>query len=217
MKFLSPVVKILTLGVMVLVLLGATKESGVTIHISPGQSVGPESAVSATPAAKIKVSNFQDGRTGNLDPYVIGREARGSDNVLQDMYIQTIYSDRPVFEIVTEAVKSELMRKGYRIVQENEDFSIKGKIVHFWANTSYKLATAWDVAGEVAFTVEVNWPGQKVFSMLGPYNGKKVEHRAMLPTMRKVKQVLEGALVEAIQAMSSDPNLTKTLLQKPKN
>jgi uncharacterized lipoprotein YajG len=212
MKFLSSVAKMLTLFAMVSVLLGATKESSVTIHISPGQPIGPESPVSPKSAAKIKVSTFQDGRTGMLDPYMIGRAALGFGTVFQ-----TMYSDAPVVEIVTEAVKSELTRKGYRVVQSNEDCSIKGKIVQFWANPSYKLATAYDVPGEVAFTMEVNWHGKKVFSTLGPYTGKKVEHRAVLPAQERIKRVLEGALMEAIQAMSADPNLTKALSQKPKN
>jgi uncharacterized lipoprotein YajG len=210
MKFLSPIVKILSLCAMALVLLGA-KEVAETIHISPGQPVGPEIPVSPRPAGKIKVSTFQDGRTGNLDPYMIGRAALGFGTSFV-----TIYSDLPVSEIVTEAVKSELMRKGYRIVQVNEDLSIKGKIFQFWSNPSYKLATAYDVPGEVAFTMEVNWPGQKVFGTLGPYNGKKVEQRAVLPGRERIKRVLEGALVKAIQAMSTDPNLTKALSQNPK-
>jgi uncharacterized lipoprotein YajG len=212
MKFLSSVAKMLTLFAMVLVLLGATKEGAVTIHISPGQAVGPESPVSPKSAVKIEVSPFLDGRTGNLDPYMIGRAALGFGTIFQ-----TMYSDVPVVEIVTEAVKSELTRKGYRIVQANEDCSIKGKIVQFWANPSYKLATAYDVPGEVAFTMEVNWPGQKVFATLGPYTGKKVEQRAVLPGRERIKRVIEGALMEAIQAMSADPNLTKALSQKPKH
>jgi uncharacterized lipoprotein YajG len=212
MKFLTLFVKILTLCTMVLVLLGAERERIVTIHITPGQPVGPESPVSPTYSAKIKVYTFQDGRTGMLDPYMIGRAALGFGTSFE-----TIYSGLPVSEIVTEAVKSELMRKGYRIVQINEDFSIKGKIVQFLAKPSYKLATAWDIPGEVAFTMEVNWPGQKVFTMLGPYTGQKAEHRAITPNREKIKRVLEGSLMDAIQAMGSDPNLTKELSKKQKN
>jgi uncharacterized lipoprotein YajG len=205
MKFLLPFVKILTLCAMVLLLLGATKEGTITIHITPGQPVGPVSLVSPTSAAKIKVSTFQDGRTGKLDPYMIGRRTPG--NI-------TIYSYLPVFEIVTEAVKSELMRKGYRTVQENGDFSIKGKITQYWVTTPVKWPK-WDVEGEVAFTMEVNWPGQKVFNILGPYNGRKIEKVKFMPNQEMIKRVLEGALMEAIQAMSSDPNLSNALSKKP--
>jgi hypothetical protein len=197
---------------MALLLLGAAKEGTITVHISPGQPVGPESPVSPTSPAKIKVSPFQDGRTGMMDPYVIGRVALEFGTSFA-----TIYSDLPVSEIVTEAVKSELMRKGYRIVQGNEDLSIKGKIVQFLAKPTYKLATAWDIAGGIAFTMEVNWPGQKAFSTLGPYNGQKVERRAINPNREKIKRAMEGALMEAIQAMGSDPNLTKELSKKQKN
>jgi hypothetical protein len=52
---------------------------------------------------------------------------------------------------------------------------------------------------------------------LGPYNGRKVEHVKFMPTREIIKRVLEGALTEAIQAMSSDPNLTKELSKKQKN
>ena len=46
---------------------------------------------------------------------------------------------RPVFETVTEAVKSEFTRNGYRIVQENEDFSVKGRIDQFWVKTPFTM------------------------------------------------------------------------------
>ena len=129
----------------------------------------------------------------------------------------SVYNDRPVYEIVTEAVKSDFTRKGYKIVQENEDFSVKGRIDQFWVKTPFKMmGLLCDAEGEVTLTMEVSRPGQKVVTTLGPYKGRKVE-RAMIPSPEMFKRVLTGALMDAIQAMSSDPNLINVLTTKPKN
>ena len=129
-----------------------------------------------------------------------------------------VYSERPVFEIVTEAVKSEFMRNGYKIVQENEDFSVKGKIVQFWARTPVKMmGGCWDVVGEVNLTMEVSQPGQRITTTLGPYSGSKTERTFINPSPKIIKRVLTGALMGAIQKMNVDPRLISELAKKPEH
>jgi hypothetical protein len=206
----------LILSGMIFLLLGCTGNK--TIRITPVQPVVPESPLSTTPAAKIKVYNLLDARQGKLDPYLIGHSALTmfctSD---AKAAMGSVYNERPVFEIVNEAIKSEFTRNGYKIVQENEDFSVKGRIDQFWFKTPFKMmGTVIDVEGDVTLTMEVIRPGQKVVTTLGPYKGRKVE-RTMITTPEMFKRVLTGALMDAIQAMSSDPNLTNVLTKKQKN
>jgi hypothetical protein len=78
------------------------------------------------------------------------------------------------------------------------------------------MGLCFDVVGEVTLIMEVSRPGQKVVDTLGPYNGRKVE-RAMFPGPENFKQVLTGALMDAIREMSSDPNLINVLANKQKN
>jgi hypothetical protein len=210
MKFLSAFIKALILSGMIFLCLG-----GKTVQIAPVQPVVPESPLSTRFAAKIKVYNFLDARPGKVDPYLIGHRAITkwcTSDIKATM--GSVYNDRPVYEIVTEAVKSDFTRQGYKLVQENEDFSVKGRIDQFWVNTPFKMMGAvMDAEGEVTLTMEVSRPGQKVVTTLGPYKGRKVE-RAMIPGPEMFKRVLTGALRDAVQAMSSDPNLTNELSKK---
>jgi uncharacterized lipoprotein YajG len=207
MKFLSLTGKTVILFGMILLLLGWRSK---TIDITPGQPVGPESPYTTRSDVKIKVYNFQDARQGMLDPHLIGkRKAMG-------MALGDVSSSRPVFEIVTEAVKSELARQGYKIVPENEDVFIKGKIDQFWAKTPLKMMGAvWEVEGEVTLTLETGRPGQQVRTTLGPYTGRKAE-RSINATPDMFRRVLTGALMDTMRQMGSDQNLINALSTRQK-
>jgi hypothetical protein len=123
MKFLSSLMRTLILSGLVFLLLGCMGNK--TIQITPVQPVVSESPLSTTSAAKIKVYNFLDTRRGNLDPYLIGHSANTKFmSSEQKANRGSVFNERPVFETVTAAVKSEVTRNGYKIVQENEDFSV---------------------------------------------------------------------------------------------
>jgi uncharacterized lipoprotein YajG len=216
MKFPSSLMRTLILSGTMFLLLGCMGNK--TIQITPVQPVVPESPLSTTSAAKIKVYNFLDVRQGNMDPYLIGHSALGNfSSIDTKAAMHSVYNERPVFEIVTEAVKSEFTRNGYKIVQENEDFSVKGRINQFWVKTPFAMmGLLIDAVGEVTLTMEVSRPGQKVANTLGPYNGRKVE-RTFIPSPETFKQVLTGALMDTIREMSSDPNLINVLTKKQKN
>lgn len=210
MKLQSPMIKTLILSSMIFLLLGWTRDK--TIRITPVQPVVPESSLSTTSGVRIKFYNFLDGRTGKLDPYLICKRKAAFGVPMGD-----VYSERPVFEIVTEAVKSEFIRNGYKIVHENEDFSVKGKIDQFWAKTPVKMMGAcWDVVGEVTLTMEVSRPGQKVTTTLGPYSGRKTERTFINPSRQMIKRILTGALTDTIQEMSADPRLISEFSKRQK-
>jgi uncharacterized lipoprotein YajG len=216
MKLLSSLMRPLILSGMIFLLLGCTGNK--TIQITPGKPVVPESPLSTTSAAKIRVYNFLDARQGQFDPYLIGHSVLTkycTSDAKAD--IGSVYNERPVFEIVTEAIKSEFTRNGYKIVQENEDFSVRGRIYQFWVKTPFvMMGILTDAVGEVTLTIEVSRLGQKVVNRLGPYNGRKVE-RTFIPSPETFKQVMTGALMDTIREMSSDPNLRNVLTNKQKN
>ncbi len=118
MKFPSSLMRTLILSGMVFLPLGCTGNK--TIQITQVQPVVSGIPLSTTSAAKIKVYNFLDARQGKLDPYLIGHSA-STKFCKSDVKaaIGSVYNDRPVFEIVTEAVKSQFTRNGHKIVQEN--------------------------------------------------------------------------------------------------
>jgi hypothetical protein len=203
--------KTLILSSMVLLALGCTGAS--TVQITPIQPATTKSLFPPALDTKIKIHNFIDAREGKLDPFLIGRREAAFGVPMGD-----VYSERPVFEIVTEAVKSGFSRSGYKIVGENEDFSVHGKIRQFWAKTPAPAPLFyWDVVGEVTLTMEVSRPGQKVATILGPYTDRKVERTAINPSPEMMKRVLTAALMSVIQEMSSDPRLISKLTKKQKN
>jgi len=205
MKFPWRTKEVLILIGMIFLLLGLRSK---TVEITPIQPVVPESPYSTRSDVKIKVYNFQDARQGKLDPYLIGKK-RAFGVTMVDFY-----SKRPVFKIVTQAVKSEFIRHGYKIVQENEDFSVKGRIDQFWAKTPLtRMGATWDVVGEVSLTMEVSRPGQKIGIRLGSYTGQKSKS-TLNPGPKTFQLVMTDALRGAIQEMSADPRLISELTKK---
>jgi uncharacterized lipoprotein YajG len=211
MKFPSSLMRTMILSGMIFWLLGCTAIGNKTIDMMPVQPGVPEIPESGRSDIKIKVYNFSDARQGLLDPHLIGKRTS------LGLSIGDVYSETPVFKTVTESVKSAFRSKGYSIVNEKEDFSIKGKINQFWAKTPVKMMLYWDVVGEINLTMELSRPGQKVITTLGPYNGRKVESTAINPSPQIIRNVLTGALMDTIQEMSSDPNLINVLTNKQKN
>jgi Uncharacterized lipoprotein len=211
MKFLSSLMRTMILSGMFFWLLGCTVIGNKTIDMMPVQPGVPEIPESARSDIKIKVYNFSDARQGLLDPHLIGKRTS------LGVSLGHVYSEIPVFKTVTESVKSAFRSKGYSIVNENEDFSIKGKINQFWGKTPVNMMTCWDVVGEVNLTMELSRPGQKVITTLGPYNGRKVERTFSDPSPQIMMTVLTGALGDTIREMSSDPNLINVLTKKQKD
>lgn len=156
-------------------------------------------------SVKVKLENFKDIREQQAESILVGRREAAFGMPMGD-----IFSERPTFEIVRDAVRTELINNGHRIVSNNENISIKGKIRKFWVRTDV-TALYWDLVGEVSIVIEVSSPAHRTPILLGPYNGKNVERTYINPSKEIATRVLEKSLEQAMHAMSSDPKLSRII------
>jgi hypothetical protein len=126
------------------------------------------------------------------------------------MSLGDLFSALPIFDIIRDAVKTELIMSGHSIVTDNEDFSMKGQILKFWVTTDV-TPLYWDVIGEISIVVEVKRPTVGTPVLLGPYRGDNVERTYINPSGEIVTRVLDKSLEGVMSSMNSDPELVKVL------
>ena len=164
-----------------------------------------DTPLATVPASKIKLLNFEDKREPRTVAIMIGHRTAALGTSLGDLF-----SARPIFDIIRDAVKTELIRSGHSIVTDNEDFSMKGQILKFWVATDV-TALYWDVIGEISIAVEVKRPTVGTPVLLGPYRGNNVERTYINPSGEIVTRVLDKSLEGVMSSMNSDPELVKVL------
>lgn len=169
-----------------------------TLKIGYKPSEGEKSLLSSVPSKKIKVLSFSDMREPKVESIKIGsREAAFA------VPMGEVYAERPVFEIVRDAVQTEFVRNGHLVAGDNEYVSIRGDIKAFSVGTSVTLLY-WDVIGNVSFTVEAKKAGDASPVTVGPFAGKQVERTYVYPSVEIMERVTGAALDNAVKAMGSD-------------
>lgn len=163
-----------------------------------------DTLLASVPSLKIKLLNFEDKCNEPMEAILIGRRQAAFGVPMGD-----IFSERPIFEIMRDAVKTELIRNGHSIVTDNEDIVMKGEIRKFWVGTDV-TALYWDVIGEVSIALEVKHPAGLAI-LFGPYSGKNVERTYVNPSEEIVTRVIIKSLDGVMVSMSSDPELVKEL------
>lgn len=202
MRGRNPVVVVIALFSSCL-LLGCGGTSILKLGYRPSE--GEKSLLSSLPSKKIKVLPFSDKRMPQMESIKIGsREAALA------VPMGEVYAERPVFEIVRDAVQTEFVRNGHLVVVDNEYVSIRGDIRSFSVGTSATLLY-WDVIGNVSFTLEAKKAGDASPVTLGPFEGKQVERTYVYPSVEIMERVTGGSLDNAIKAMGSDAALIKFL------
>lgn len=182
--------------------------SNITVKPDYQPPTKTDTLLASVPALKIKLLNFEDKREQQTEAILIGRREAAGGIPMGD-----VFSERPIFEIVRDAIRTELIRNGHSIVNENEDISMKGEIRKFWVGTEV-TALYWDVLGEVSITVEVKYPASDAPILLGPYSGKNVERTYINPSEEIVTRVLVKSLEAVMQSMNSDRELARVLRAK---
>lgn len=162
-------------------------------------------SLASVSTVKVKLGSFEDRREQKAESILVGHREAAFGVPMGD-----IFSERPIFEIVRDTVKTELIRNGHTIVNNNENISIKGKINKFWVHTDV-TAFYWDLVGEVNIMIEVSSPTRKTPTLLGPYRGKNVERTYINPSKELATRVLDKSLGDAMRAMSSDPKLARVI------
>ncbi len=179
--------------------------SNITVTPKYEASQSKNKSLASIPTVKFKVENFEDRREQKVEPILVGHREAAFGVPMGD-----IFSERPIFEIVRNTVKTELISNGHTIVNNNENISLKGKINKFWVRTDV-TALYWDLVGEVSIMIEVSSPTRKTPTLLGPYSGQNVERTYINPSKEIATRVLDKSLADAMRKMSSDPKFTRVI------
>ena len=135
----------------------------------------------------------------------IGRRSAAFDAPLGEAF-----SERPVTQIVRDAIRSELTRSGHTIVTQGEDVSVSGIIRTLWVGTDV-TALYWDVYGEVKISVDFSSSGSGKPFISRYYEARKVERTFAFPSNEIMQRVLTAALRDVVQAMGADSVLADAL------
>jgi len=157
---------------------------------------------------KIKVLNFLDKREGNREGIWIGHRTAAFNVSMGE-----VYSERPIFDIVQEAIQSELKQGGHSIVAEGQDITIQGTIDKFIVYTDTTLLY-WDIVGEVTLSLTVVRNDGTKSKLLGPYSGKSVKRTYVNPSIPIMRQVLQNSLSKTMKELCSDKQIIDFLNNK---
>lgn len=163
-------------------------------------------ALAAVSPTKVKCAHFTDVRPQGVEPILIGERFGLGQQPLGE-----VTSVKPIFEIVPEAIQKMLSTAGYKVVEEGEDIVLSGEIRQFWVGTPKVTATYWLMVGNVELLVELNSAktGKRIFTHTYAAEASKKTH--MYPSIKRMKKVIDQALGEVMQAISSDEAFARAL------
>jgi hypothetical protein len=138
-------------GLAALTLSGCGGHVALKIDHTPPQE--PTSALASIAPTAIKVLDFSDQRPG-MEPLLLGKRYDSNQAPKGEVTVQ-----RPVSEIVTEAVRAELAAAGHRLVADGEEVVVSGVIKDFSVNTPSVSTLGWDVVAQVGLVVETQVRG----------------------------------------------------------
>ena len=190
-------------AVTVLLLAGCSGHVSIKVEHTPPKE--PTGAIASAPATAIKVVNFRDQR-GDVEPIFLGRRFAAMNVPMGD-----VTSERPVFEIVSDAVRAELAAAGHRIVTEKEGVVVSGVIRKFSVGTPVVTALYWDVIADVSLEIEIKSAATGAKLMSGSYEAQATERTYLNPSDKLMKSTLERALGEAMKLLRSDAAVARAL------
>lgn len=165
-------------------------------HVPPATPTG---TLASAPPAAISVAEFSDQRAG-MAPHSLGQ--RGAKD--------RVSAQRPVSEIVTEAVRAELAAAGHKLTAADERVRVSGVIKRFEVKTP-AATLHWDVVAEVGLAVEVRPAGGAGAAVTSTYEATASERTYVSPSDKLLEETLERALAEAMKLMRSDAAVARAL------
>lgn len=190
-------------GLAALTLAGCGGHVALKIDHTPPQE--PSGALASISPTAIKVLDFSDQRLG-MEPLILGKRYDSKQVPAGDVTIQ-----RPVSEIVTQAVRAEFAAAGHRLVAQGEEVVVSGVIEKFSVNTPSVSALAWDVVAEVRLVVEIKSAATGATQVTGTYETKATSRTYLNPGDKLIKSTFERALNEAMKMIRSDEAIARHL------
>jgi uncharacterized lipoprotein YajG len=171
----------------------------------------PDNHLASIPPLMIKLSYLVDKRESTEQATLVGEKLTGTNVGRED-----VTSEESVFEIIREAMKSELTRSGHTVTDINDDINMKGELKHFWLKTDINSENgvdvdSWDVIAEIKILLEIENIRSGKSAIFGPYYAKNSERRYLAPNNEVMERVFEGSLSKLIKSVSSDTELASAL------
>lgn len=167
-------------------------------------SLAPSTISTNQITSNITLEMFQDIRTKNKAPELIGGKQAGLGLPVNDVSV-----DRPIAEIIHNELRRELTNNGYTNNNLDENITITGKILDFWIGTDV-TALYWDVYGEVQIEIEIKTTNGEPIK-IGPYYAKNIERTYTGPIDTIMTKVIMSSLNEVIKKILSDNNFTNMI------
>jgi hypothetical protein len=180
-----------------------------TLDYSPVES--PDNVLGSVAPVKIKLTPFADKRESAGDPKLIGGVKRAVIAQVED-----VLSENGIPDVIHSALSEEFARNGHSIVDSDEDFIVGGEIRTFWLYTDITAdaPNEWDVIAEIKIFMEVVNASTGDAALAGPYSGKNMELRFIVPDGTIYTRVVEAAMSDMLRNMNSDTGLATMLGKK---
>ena len=193
-------------GLAALTLAGCGGSVALKIDHTPPQE--PSGALASVAPTAIKVLDFSDQRPG-MGPLLLGKRYDSNQVPKGEVTVQ-----RPVSEIVTQAVRAELAAAGHRLVADGEEVVVSGVIKEFSVTTPSVSTLGWDVVAQVGLMVELKSAATGASLVKGTYVTKATARTYIKPDDKLIKSTFERALGEAMTMIRSDEAIARHLSQR---
>lgn len=167
-----------------------------------------DAPLATVPKLRVRLLDFLDRREPPTDASRVGRRESAGVASMVD-----VFSERAVSQVVRDAVWTELVRNGHRVVNSDEDVVIRGEVSRFWVGTE-TTGLAWDVSGEVSLSLRVTYPEPGSPTVIRSYVGKNVERTYLTPGKEIMTRPLARSLGDVMTSMSADRELLAALRKR---
>ncbi len=155
--------------------------------------------------SRFTVGEFRDGRTGPSTGNFIGQKMAAFGVIVSD-----VRTCKPPADVVQAAVVQQLQGMGHRLVVNDADVAVNGKIVEFGVTTSVGLSS-WDAVGTLDVILEVARATEPVAKISCRYVANKVAKTLLGPSDENFEQVMRECLEDMQKQMASDETLARLL------
>jgi uncharacterized lipoprotein YajG len=183
--------------------LGGCALTTATLDLGAPGTDAPRGPLAAVPAMDVAVGPFVDKRS---ETAVVGYKRNGFGNRMG-----AIKSNKPVSDLVREAVATEFSRHGHRVGADSRT-ALEGEITTFWTDGQIGFATI-DLLGSISITLAAidRSTGARLYSR--SYHAEHTE-TVMFGTDGALERALNRAMEKLVRDVASDIGLLRVLRER---
>jgi len=160
------------------------------------------SALAGVSSVRVKIADFVDERTAGKGK-LIGQRKAAFGVVTHDVYLASRLSD-----VVRHAIASQWEAAGHRLVEDNPDVTVTGRVTEFKVETSLSLSS-WDAVSSLEVIIEVGAKSNPSKAITRRYHSQQVEKTVFGPSEKHFEGVILSCLQDLMRQMASDVDLAR--------